>query len=69
MSSTTERTIRVGHSPDSDDAFMFYALTHGKLDAAFNNAGDGLPPTPPADIAVEAFDGVVAVDLRGVFSP
>ena len=26
------QTIRVGHSPDSDDAFMFYALTHGKLD-------------------------------------
>ena len=24
--------IRVGHSPDSDDAFMFYALTHDKLD-------------------------------------
>jgi 1,4-dihydroxy-6-naphthoate synthase len=32
MTSTTERTIRVGHSPDSDDAFMFYALTHDKLD-------------------------------------
>ncbi len=32
-SSTTERRdIRVGHSPDSDDAFMFYALTHDKLD-------------------------------------
>ena len=31
-SSTVEsRTIRVGHSPDSDDAFMFYALTHDKL--------------------------------------
>lgn len=29
---TDERTIRVGHSPDSDDAFMFYALTHDKLD-------------------------------------
>jgi 1,4-dihydroxy-6-naphthoate synthase len=28
----TGRTIRVGHSPDSDDAFMFYALTHDKLD-------------------------------------
>ena len=27
-----DRTIRVGHSPDSDDAFMFYALTHDKLD-------------------------------------
>src|SRR5439155_956884 len=26
------RTIRVGHSPDSDDAFMFYALTNDKLD-------------------------------------
>ncbi len=25
-------TIRVGHSPDSDDAFMFYALTHDRLD-------------------------------------
>lgn len=24
--------IRVGHSPDPDDAFMFYALTHDKLD-------------------------------------
>jgi 1,4-dihydroxy-6-naphthoate synthase len=24
--------IRVGHSPDSDDAFMFYALTHDKID-------------------------------------
>jgi 1,4-dihydroxy-6-naphthoate synthase len=32
MSHETERTIRVGHSPDSDDAFMFYALTHDKLD-------------------------------------
>src|SRR5580692_5287593 len=26
------RLIRVGHSPDPDDAFMFYALAHGKLD-------------------------------------
>ncbi len=30
--STHKRVIRVGHSPDSDDAFMFYALTHDKLD-------------------------------------
>jgi 1,4-dihydroxy-6-naphthoate synthase len=28
------RQIRIGHSPDPDDAFMFYALTHGKLDTA-----------------------------------
>ncbi|HJR15538.1 MAG TPA: MqnA/MqnD/SBP family protein, partial [Gemmatimonadales bacterium] len=26
------RTIHVAHSPDSDDAFMFYALAQGKLD-------------------------------------
>src|SRR5215210_2539631 len=26
------RIIRVAHSPDSDDAFMFYALAEGKLD-------------------------------------
>jgi len=27
-----QRLIRVGHSPDPDDAFMFYALAHDKLD-------------------------------------
>ncbi|HXG60044.1 MAG TPA: MqnA/MqnD/SBP family protein [Planctomycetota bacterium] len=26
------RTITLAHSPDSDDAFMFYALAHGKVD-------------------------------------
>jgi 1,4-dihydroxy-6-naphthoate synthase len=25
-------TIRIAHSPDSDDAFMFYALAEGKID-------------------------------------
>jgi 1,4-dihydroxy-6-naphthoate synthase len=36
MSSLTEtRTITVAHSPDSDDAFMFYALATNKL-----NTGD-----------------------------
>jgi 1,4-dihydroxy-6-naphthoate synthase len=28
----TKRLITVGHSPDPDDAFMFYALAHDKLD-------------------------------------
>ena len=28
------RTVRIAHSPDSDDAFMFYALTHGLLEVA-----------------------------------
>ncbi len=29
---TEHRIIRVAHSPDSDDAFMFYALAEGKID-------------------------------------
>jgi 1,4-dihydroxy-6-naphthoate synthase len=33
--SNTTRIIRVGHSPDPDDAFMFHALTNGKV-----NTGD-----------------------------
>jgi len=28
----TKRLITVGHSPDPDDAFMFYSLAHDKLD-------------------------------------
>lgn len=34
MTETPAIPIRIGHSPDSDDAFMFYALTQGKLDSA-----------------------------------
>jgi len=30
--SAEKRLIRVGHSPDPDDAFMFYALARGKID-------------------------------------
>ena len=32
MSTVGSTAIRVGHSPDSDDAFMFYALTHDRID-------------------------------------
>src|SRR5437773_3891220 len=28
----TKQLITVGHSPDPDDAFMFYALAHDKID-------------------------------------
>jgi 1,4-dihydroxy-6-naphthoate synthase len=31
--STDHRLIRVGHSPDPDDAFMFYALARERIDA------------------------------------
>ena len=30
--SNARQLIRVGHSPDPDDAFMFYALARGKID-------------------------------------
>jgi NAD(P)-dependent dehydrogenase (short-subunit alcohol dehydrogenase family) len=39
----------------------------GRLDVAFNNAGQGGRPTPLADIAVEDFEHTIAVDLRSVF--
>jgi len=31
MSETTTTVLRVGHSPDPDDAFMFYGLAHGHV--------------------------------------
>ncbi len=34
MAITSEKLIRVGHSPDPDDAFMFYALANDQLDTA-----------------------------------
>ena len=30
----SRRVIRVAHSPDSDDAFMFYGLASGEIDTA-----------------------------------
>jgi 1,4-dihydroxy-6-naphthoate synthase len=32
MPETFPKLIRIGHSPDPDDAFMFYALAHEKID-------------------------------------
>jgi 5,8-dihydroxy-2-naphthoate synthase len=34
MTAQAPTTVRIAHSPDSDDAFMFYALTQGLLDTA-----------------------------------
>jgi NAD(P)-dependent dehydrogenase (short-subunit alcohol dehydrogenase family) len=41
--------------------------TYGRLDAAFNNAGHGHQPVPLAELAVDEFDHVLAVNARGVF--
>ena len=32
MSTTEVRRVRIGHSPDPDDAFMYYAIAKGKVD-------------------------------------
>jgi NAD(P)-dependent dehydrogenase (short-subunit alcohol dehydrogenase family) len=40
---------------------------YGRLDAAFNNATDGPPPTPLADIDPADFDRAIATNLRGTF--
>src|SRR6187431_987934 len=32
MPATQKQVIRVGHSPDPDDAFMFHALANDKID-------------------------------------
>jgi len=39
----------------------------GRLDAAFNNAGDGHMPTPLADLALADFDTTLRVNARGIF--
>src|SRR2546423_11280989 len=32
MTATMSRTVHVAHSPDADDAFMFWAMAQGKID-------------------------------------
>ena len=39
----------------------------GRLDAAFNNAGDGHMPAPLADLALADFDTALRVNARGIF--
>jgi NAD(P)-dependent dehydrogenase (short-subunit alcohol dehydrogenase family) len=39
----------------------------GRLDGAFNNAGEGHLPTPLAELEPEAFDATLATNLRSVF--
>ncbi|MGI0054150.1 MAG: SDR family NAD(P)-dependent oxidoreductase [Thermoplasmata archaeon] len=39
----------------------------GGLDCAFNNAGEGLQPTPLADVPDDAFERVLRVTVQGTF--
>ncbi|MGI0053798.1 MAG: SDR family NAD(P)-dependent oxidoreductase, partial [Thermoplasmata archaeon] len=39
----------------------------GGLDSAFNNAGEGAPPTPLAEVPPEIFERVLRVTVQGTF--
>ena len=54
--------------PVSVERLVQQALdAYGRLDAAFNNAGDGHMPTPLADVKVEDFERAIRVNVTGVF--
>jgi NAD(P)-dependent dehydrogenase (short-subunit alcohol dehydrogenase family) len=40
---------------------------YGRLDFAFNNAGDGLMPAPLAEIPSEDFEQVIKTTVTGTF--
>jgi NAD(P)-dependent dehydrogenase (short-subunit alcohol dehydrogenase family) len=75
----TDQLIRAGHKAlavrcnvavDEDVAAMVEkTLTaFGRLDAAFTNAGVQSPALETADVSVQEFDRVSAINLRGVWS-
>ena len=56
---------------DEDDVAALVARTVaslGRLDMAFNNAGIMIPPSDAADEAIDNFDRVNAINLRGVWA-
>jgi NAD(P)-dependent dehydrogenase (short-subunit alcohol dehydrogenase family) len=54
--------------PDAAERLVQRTLeAFGRLDAAFNNAGEGHMPTPLADLALADFDTTLRVNARGIF--
>jgi NAD(P)-dependent dehydrogenase (short-subunit alcohol dehydrogenase family) len=55
--------------PGAVDALVRATVdSFGHLDGAFNNAAGGPPPTPLAELSLEAFDESIAVNIRGTFA-
>ncbi|MBK4215278.1 SDR family oxidoreductase [Paracoccus caeni] len=50
-----------------DAAFATAFATWGRLDALFNNAGRGAPPTMPDELSPALFAEVIAVNVTGMF--
>jgi NAD(P)-dependent dehydrogenase (short-subunit alcohol dehydrogenase family) len=57
----------VRSSDDVRDLVAAAVGQHGRIDVAVNNAGITHLPADTADFAVEEFDRILAVNLRGVF--
>jgi NAD(P)-dependent dehydrogenase (short-subunit alcohol dehydrogenase family) len=57
----------VGDTEAMDRLVALTLETYGRLDAAFNNAGEGHRPAPLADIPVADFDLAIRVNARGIF--
>jgi NAD(P)-dependent dehydrogenase (short-subunit alcohol dehydrogenase family) len=54
--------------PSAVQRMVQRALTaYGRLDVAFNDAGEGHMPTPLAELALEDFHRALAVNVTGVF--
>jgi NAD(P)-dependent dehydrogenase (short-subunit alcohol dehydrogenase family) len=62
--------VRCNVAEDEEVAAMVErtVAAFGRLDAAFNNAGVQSPAVEIADVSVEEFDRVNAINLRGVWS-
>ena len=52
------RQIKIGHSPDADDAYMFYAITHGIVGI------DGPEPAGHSEV-LEDIQSLNARSMRG----
>jgi NAD(P)-dependent dehydrogenase (short-subunit alcohol dehydrogenase family) len=57
----------VGQKPSVEALFAETKKTFGRLDVVFNNAGTNTPPIPLEDLTAEQWQGVVDVNLSGVF--
>jgi len=60
-------TCDVTRDTDIRNALSATITEFGRLDIAFNNAGVEQPLTPTADLTIDDWDRIIAVDLRGVF--